>query len=191
MDIKKVLKIVVFLAIPLGYAVFIFTGSVFARTVWEFLNNALQGRGGVVVKASYAFIIVSIVVWIVFVRKDRRLGSYLSLALLAAAFIGIYLNTEQPDERIHLGEFGVLAPIAHFAFKKGIGIKGEKLFLSVFLFCAFVGIFDEVVQAFVPARVCDWRDMLLNIMSGSIGLFATKLCFHRGAEKGCAGSSDA
>lgn len=170
------------LCVPVIFAFLIFTGSFFARKAWEALNTALRGRGGEAVIASYVLVSAAVLLWIVFVRKERRFERYLSLFILAAAFTAMIMNMQYPDEKIHLGEFGLLAVITYFSFRAGTGLKGGALFTTVFIFCAIVGISDEIVQFFVPKRVCDWKDMLMNVMSGAIGLFAAKLCFHRDPE---------
>lgn len=70
-------------------------------------------------------------------------------------------------ERSHLMEYGVLAVLVYDALIER-ATNGRRVVLPAA--CAFsvtslVGVIDECIQAFLPSRVFDWRDILFNVLT--------------------------
>ncbi len=161
-------------ALIAAFICLILSGSVVARPLWETVNKVLGGMGMQVIYFFYGAFGISAVVWLVFLRKERKLRRYFLFVLLVLAFAAMFLSLRYPEERIHLFEFGGLAVMFYYAFKEDMDLRGAKLYVYAFLACAVIGILDEVVQYFVPGRVCDVKDMVLNAASGLLALQAVR-----------------
>ena len=76
-------------------------------------------------------------------------------------------------ERFHFAEYGFLALLYHRVWRDRSAAAALLLaFLAVFM----VGTLDEGIQWFVPIRVGEWRDVLLNSIAITCGLaFSTAL----------------
>ena len=88
--------------------------------------------------------------------------------------IGILLVTGAllvnfPEERIHLVEYGLIGLMLGWALA-GISRWPEWWPLGVALVW-MVGLGDELIQAVLPNRVYDVRDILLNGLAGMVGLY--------------------
>ena len=83
-------------------------------------------------------------------------------------FVLIPYQLDRYEERLHFICFGVLG----FSAYRSFGIK-----LAMMLACS-AGVGDEVLQYFLPSRVGDWRDVVMNCFAG---LSATLLA-HKAAK---------
>jgi VanZ family protein len=158
------------------YTVLIFMGSYVARPLWQILNGVLKGYG---ILPVYLFIIFGALgagAWYVLWKKERHFSRYLVLSLIVCAFLSLCYGMEKREEIVHILEFGFLPVPAYFALKQALDKNGERLYLYLFGICAVVGVMDEVVQFFIPGRVCDPRDMMVNTLSGLIGILVLRLC---------------
>lgn len=70
-----------------------------------------------------------------------------------------------PIERIHFCKFAALACFSFFA-QRG---ANTTRFIRAFLFAAAIGCIEETAQLYIPDRVFDPRDMLLNISAAFFG----------------------
>ncbi|MEN8198672.1 MAG: VanZ family protein [Thermodesulfobacteriota bacterium] len=70
-------------------------------------------------------------------------------------------------EKIHVGLFGLFGFLSYRVF------RGK----TPLLVCLAVAGLDELFQHFLSFRVGDWRDVWLNIFSGSLGMFLGFLLF--------------
>ncbi len=103
-------------------------------------------------------------------RSGQSLGrSTASLSLFAGAYAGLlwYLSPI-PEEVVHVAEYGVLGMLFSRAFGDGAG--SSTRWLSV-VATGVVGIVDELTQGVTPGRVCDPRDMFVNVLAGAIPLW--------------------
>lgn len=101
----------------------------------------------------------------VFSVLSRRVSAFravLPVALLC--ILAAYVKT--PEERIHFIEYGVLG---FLVLKTGRGV------FFALLFSAVVGGVDELIQHFLPNRVGDMRDVLMNAAGGALGVWAGRL----------------
>ena len=95
----------------------------------------------------------------------REIGVGLGVAV---AFLMIGVRIESWEERTHLIEYGIVAAIIHQALLER-SRKGRLVWspaaLAVIL-TTFFGTLDEVIQAFIPARVFDPLDIFFNFFAG-------------------------
>lgn len=79
-----------------------------------------------------------------------------------------FLRVENPAERTHLVEYGVIAALVHQALLErsanGRGVY-KPAALAIGLTAAF-GLVDELIQLITPGRFFDWADVLFNTLAG-------------------------
>lgn len=109
--------------------------------------------------------------WIYVIKNPVRRIRRLILFLLIAAFYAWRLLTLHVQvERFHLIEYGLLAVLVCAAMQ-----RHDYDWLALgwgFAAAWFMGMADELFQWWLPARVGEWRDVVINIQSGALGLAA-------------------
>jgi hypothetical protein len=96
------------------------------------------------------------------------------LVLLAAlSLLTIVFFAKTPAETLHLPEYGGLSYLTLRAAKP----HTYRAYLLCLLFVLLVGSIDEAIQFILPNRVFQLKDILLNGLSGTIGL-ATTILLH-------------
>ena len=111
--------------------------------------------------------------------KARPGGAEIGVFLgIIAAYLMVFVRMALPEERTHLIEYSVVAIFIHEALKERVS-QGRHVPLPAIvaiLAASLVGVFDECIQAFLPSRVFDPRDILFNVLasvmavSGSLAL---------------------
>jgi VanZ family protein len=98
----------------------------------------------------------------------------LLLWLLAAVTCGFAFAPHAPELKIENGDkvqhilaFGTLAGCACLA----LGSQ-RKAWLRVMAAMLAFGVFIELVQAFLPTRSADWRDVLADTLGAGVGVLA-------------------
>lgn len=90
-------------------------------------------------------------------------------AIILLAGIGYSFFLPLPEERIHLVQFGLLGLLACSSLRGRTTSFWRWIWRPV-LFVFLVGGADEVLQWFLPDRVCDLRDILFNTLGGIWGI---------------------
>ena len=100
--------------------------------------------------------------------RSIRMGPWVAIGTLGAATWAI--ACQKPVEGVHIVQYGGLALLATRALQGALGrvpAYGASLLLTV---C--VSWTSEMLQAIAPGRVYDLRDVLLDGLSGMLGLMA-------------------
>ncbi len=124
------------------------------------------------------FLLVGVTLGIVAVRHG---SSWRELWLLPAAALPygwLWVELEVIQERVHLVQYGVLAALLLLALearRRRLG-RGHP-YRHAFWLNALAGWGDEGVQAILPNRTYDLRDVVLNAVSG--GLLLTMIWLRR------------
>jgi hypothetical protein len=100
-------------------------------------------------------------------RSPKALLSLLGIALLYAAVI---LPMSSPEEKVHFIEYGIVALLAEGSAPKAWSQRKKYIAAAVFVFAA--GWVDELIQALLPSRYYDLRDVAFNATAGVIALLA-------------------
>ncbi|MDE0580183.1 MAG: VanZ family protein, partial [bacterium] len=80
------------------------------------------------------------------------------------------------EERTHLIEYGVVALLIHAALTER-AMHSPHVPAPAVLAIALTGLFgvlDELIQALLPNRVFDWRDILFNVVAAVLAVGAIK-----------------
>lgn len=102
-----------------------------------------------------------------FIRKPQITDFGLVLGIIAV-YLLVFVRMEMPLERTHLIEYGILAIFIHEALNERAS-HGKKLPYSPLIaigITACFGAIDEGIQAIIPGRVFDIRDILFNALAG-------------------------
>lgn len=130
------------------------------------------------------------------VVRSRPRG--LELAVLAAAalgFLALFPELEQPEERLHLLQYGLLGGLLYAALaeRRARGGRARAVRLAAvtaFLLTTAIGWGDEGIQALLPNRVYDLRDVAFNAVSGLLVITAMAVR-HRIRTRGAPGTGGA
>ena len=136
-----------------------------ARVAVEFLRERNLLR--VTVAVLLLMVAVTIAVGLVRRRPGRR---EVAVALGFAFVSGLALvRMDRPEERTHLMEYGLVAGLIYVALEErrenGGRVPGGSWLLAV-LGTAVLGWLDEGIQALLPSRVYDLRDVAFNAFAG-------------------------
>jgi len=170
-------------AVTLLYTLLIFVFLPVFPTVW----GALSGRWpGTLKGVTYGLPMLLLVLFLghrLLIRRLRDPLFYvlvLSIALVYGLLLGLVCR--YPAERFHLVEYGGLVFLVHWSltppvrmgFRMGIrtGIRTARIYLVILLYTFAVGLADELIQALLPNRIYDIKDVVINWVAS---LLATAL----------------
>ncbi|MBZ0114428.1 MAG: VanZ family protein [Thermoanaerobaculia bacterium] len=148
-----------------AYVLGIYSGAYFL----QFVLNALRDRGGLGSTLALSFAATGgLALW--WIRRQRpRRAEWLLLLLAAVVYGGIARQFDVIQERIHLLQYGLLAGILLLAFEARRRRTGRGWpMAAAALWTAAIGWGDEGVQAILPNRIYDLRDVALNALSGAL-----------------------
>ena len=121
-------------------------------------------------QVSFALVVLLLVVALVAHWVKSRPGwAEIGVAIgVALAYLGTFLRMASPEERTHLIEYGIVAALIHQALlerlRNGRAVPmPAALTVSV---TAALGVLDECIQAMLPNRVFDARDVGFNALAG-------------------------
>jgi VanZ like family len=123
---------------------------------------------GGVVTASYFGAAVLVAYHVVFdVRLTDRVA-FGALVVLGAGVGALVLGLAIPEERLHFLQYGLMAILARRAVASRLG--GSRQYLAAVAIAAAAGWGDELVQAVLPGRVYDLRDVLINASAAALAM---------------------
>ena len=135
--------------------------SIFGRELQSVVsNNNLIDIAEYIIAAA----LIATSALVVAVRPSGPINWQLILVAVVI-FVLVPSQLDRYEERLHFVCFGVLG----FSAYRSVGIK-----VAIMLTCS-AGVSDEVLQYFLPSRVGDWRDVVMNCFAGlSAALLAHK-----------------
>jgi hypothetical protein len=122
-----------------------------------------------------SFLLVGAVI-LAYGLKVRPGGLEIGVALgVAAVYILIFVRMATPEERTHLIEYGVLSVFIYEALKERAS-QGRRVpvpALLAVIAASLIGLIDENIQAFLPNRTYDERDLLFNVLAAVMAVAAS------------------
>ena len=92
---------------------------------------------------------------------------------IAVSYTLTFAQIEQPEERIHVVMYGVVALLLHAALiERYVPAKSLSLGFSVILITAALGTVDELIQLILPHRVFDVNDILYDLFASVMAVGA-------------------
>ncbi|MBF0212865.1 MAG: VanZ family protein [Magnetococcales bacterium] len=132
-----------------------------SKAAFKFLGKRETG----LIISLVLLIILAGMIWVMFrhIRAERRIKALLPFV----ALIGVASHIDNPVERVHLLEYGILA----FLLFRAMGQpRGARLFWT-YLLVLVAGLSDETIQWMLPNRYFDLRDVGMNGVGAACGLW--------------------
>jgi hypothetical protein len=103
---------------------------------------------------------------------DRGRPLWIALGVVAAAWMIPIRGGLSALERTHLFEYGLLAVLLHEALveRRSSGAGPSRPAVVAVVVASLLGWLDEVVQALVPGRVYDLRDVGVNALAAGVAV---------------------
>jgi hypothetical protein len=137
------------------------------------IRAAVPGQFGFIINAIVGAALLAASAWALARIRSRRIVRFGAIALAFAAGAAYASATDSPDpsvravEHFHFIEFGLITFLYYRAWRERLDLSALVLpALAAFV----VGIADEALQWFVPARVGELRDVWLNGAAIGCGL---------------------
>ena len=106
-----------------------------------------------------------------YAASKKNLKEIIVSILVITIFSFLIFSLKLPEERLHYVEYGILG----FIIFKTIQIDSTKKLIYGILFVFIIGLFDEIIQYFLPNRVGDIRDVFMNLGGGILGIYFGKI----------------
>lgn len=150
------------------YLLSVYAAIPLARTVQNGLEGWMGRSFGLFIAGSGCLVFLGLVVFVVFVKQDRRLSSYAMMSCAGLTLAILMAQTRLEVEKIHLLQYGVLGGLLAACFE--LTRRFRRIAWVILIgFCA--GLVDELIQGCVPRRFFDWRDVGLNMAGTVIGVW--------------------
>ena len=132
------------------------------------LVDALRERN--LLRVSFALVLILLVGGFAWrLVKRRPSWSEVGVALgVAFVYLVAFLRMSSPEERTHLIEYGIVAALIHQALLERVRNGGRIPMPAALTVAAtaILGTLDETIQAMIPSRVFDVRDIFFNALAG-------------------------
>jgi VanZ family protein len=121
-----------------------------------------------VIAACFGAAFLGIAWYVTLGVRISSIRAWVGLALVAGVLGLALAGLNTPEERIHFLEFGVLALLVRRCLAADYPVKLQYV-LSV-LITAGMGAGDEILQAYLPDRFFDVRDIVINVAAGLLAI---------------------
>lgn len=134
------------------------------------LVRALRERN--LLHIAFAVLVITLVAVLIvrWIRKRPKWSEFGIAIGVGLAYWMAFIRIENPAERTHLLEYGIVAALIHMALlertKNGRPVPNPAALTVVAT--TLLGLLDECIQALIPGRVFDWRDVGFNAFAGFI-----------------------
>ncbi len=142
------------------------------------LAGLLRERG--LLDASYVvglFLMMLAIIGSAWRRRPGKREVWLTLGVVAVYGMIVLRMGLSPEERTHLIEYGILGVLIYQALierrRNGVPVRSPAA-LAV-IATASLGLIDEVIQAILPNRVWDIRDVGFNALAGLMAVLASAI----------------
>lgn len=137
------------------------------------VQDAFPDHYRLILVSIVAVALTAAVAWAVIRIRERQGLRYglITAAVVVGTAYSLLMATGEPNvdavERFHFVEYGLLALLFFRAWR---GLPWRAAAVLAFAAAFMVGTLDEWLQWFVPGRVGEWRDVLLNSVAIGCGL---------------------
>jgi hypothetical protein len=161
MDLRKAARVVLPLYLGLIYA---------TLGIVRLLSNALRDAGLLRLSVAITFCLMAVGIGALIARDPLSRSWRVLVALVgcAVAYAAVIWPMKMPEEKLHFIQYGLLALLADQAAPTGW--SPPRRFVSCALFVAAAGWVDELIQALLPNRYYDLRDVGFNALAGLLAL---------------------
>jgi VanZ family protein len=128
-------------------------------------------------------VFLAIIGYLKFIRKESRISVYLWFFALSSVYALLIFRQKLPAEKFHFFEYGLFSYFSHNAVEKddilARLLRFKNSYLMAFILILVVSSIDEFIQHLLPNRVGELSDVILNIISGILGLMTIGLVLRR------------
>jgi hypothetical protein len=164
------------LLLPVVVGAAVVVSAPFMGELRRWIRLQFPGHFVPIVGTAVAIAGVAVATWVVTRIRDRKASRFalIAVALIIAAGYARWSALGVPDsdvvELVHFLEYGAVAWLFYRAW---LPIGDASVLLLAFLSALTVGTFEEWFEWFIPARVGELRDVLLNSVAIGCGLLAS------------------
>ena len=108
------------------------------------------------------------------IKRKAGIKSYFFFIITIALYVYSLSRIEILVEQVHFLEYGLLAYLIIRALR--IESRDVWQYLNAVLLVSFIGVLDEYVQGLLVNRVCELRDIQINIISGLLAMIWHRFC---------------
>jgi len=147
-------------------ASFIFLLSIYGRKIQELLTSVIDSYW---IAATVFTVLFLVILYLLYQRKSNATPLWpicLSLFILVSMAAAVYYKYLVPIEAVHLLVFSLFGWLAATV----LGLV--KALVTVFL----ISTGDELLQYYLPDRVGDIHDVVVNLLSGVAGVVLRDKC---------------
>ena len=137
-----------------------------ARRITETIREAGMLR----VMVASAFVLAAVMVITLIIKNPalRKPRVVLMLIIAAALYAAVIWPMSSPEEKLHFLEYGTVGVLAFLSTSDAWTTR--KRFIFAALFTVAAGWLDEGIQALLPNRYYDLRDVGFNALAGLMAL---------------------
>ena len=154
------------------YVLFIYVSlpffPAFISTLRGFISKELLNLLSLVLSISF-FLLLS--VWIY--KKKYKLNQFILIISPLLLLTYLSLSLDVWVERIHFVEYAVLGLL----ISRAVNVRTLNGIIYTGCLVTLIGAVDEIIQWFLPNRVGDMRDVIMNSVGGFSGLWLGRFLF--------------
>lgn len=134
------------------------------------VTNALRDAGLLKLTVGVIFALTALAVVALFLKQPalRRPRTFALLGGAAALYAAVIWPMESPEEKLHFIEYGLVAVLWFLSLP--LTWSTRRRFLTAALATLASGWLDEGIQALIPSRYYDLRDVAFNFTAGLMAL---------------------
>ena len=161
------------LAAAMAVSFLLVLAAPFVGQLSTWIRDAAPGKYALVLAGIVAGSAIAALGLALFRIRERRVQRYtwVAAAITVAVSYGFVSRSGVADvdaaERFHFVEYGLIAVLF---YKAWLPSGDASVIVRPLLAGALVGTCEEWLQWFVPSRVGEWRDVLLNLVAVSCGI---------------------
>lgn len=134
------------------------------------VTNALRDAGQLKTVVAIAFGLAAVAVIALLIRTPalRKPKTVLLIAVAAAIYALVVWPMESPEEKLHFIEYGIVGVLWFLSLPDAWSTP--KRYVTAALATVASGWLDEGIQALIPERYYDLRDVGFNALAGLMAL---------------------
>ncbi len=149
-----------------GWVACIYSTLYIVRPICTFLKETLPFS--LFINILMGVLLTCLVIGLWSKARVKQTSSYVILAMVLSAYIYGFVTIPYPEEKIHFIEYGVLAFLSYKAIH--LDLQKPLAYGAAFLLTSVLGWVDEGIQYLLPNRYYQIEDVILNCISGILGL---------------------
>ena len=153
----------------LAWTVFTYATLYIVRPICEYLKVTTPFN--LIVNIVLFGLLFGIILVTIHLGNVRKRYTFSLLLIAVVAYVSGFIALKIPEEKVHFIEYGFLAFLTLQALL--VDMKRATAYLLAFVIVSLIGWGDEGIQYLLPNRYYQLQDVLLNAVSGAMGLFLT------------------